>query len=187
MTPDRLAETLLERLRADDLKSFEDLLTNPLAAQALDYNDGLVFHLSCDKKNIGFARAALPHTLPKYMGKELTYSVASRNPELFETLIQFDRDIFDHIHAETLHLLGQRCQDVQKTPYPQHNIERDMLVLFLNTAPEHVVHKQRQQMHTSNASVGALAVVDSMLAHQQKQRLEQEIEVNASLGVARKM
>lgn len=181
-----LAEILLERLRADDLQGFEDRLTDPLAAQALDYNDGLVFHLACDNKNIGFTRATLPHTLPRYIGKELTYCIASRNTELFETLLHSHTEIFDHIHPNTLHLLAQRCVGVHKTPNPQY-IERDMLFVLLNTAPEHVIHKQLQQMHTSNASVDAIAVVDSVVAQRQKELLEHEIEERGLMGVGRKM
>ena len=139
-----LADSLLECLRSNNLHAFENLLTDPLAPLALECNDGLVFHLACDNTNIGFARATLPHTLPKHIGKELTYAVATRNIKLFEILIGSQADIFDHIHPKALYLLAQRSLDVQKTPYPQRNVEHDMLVVFLNGAPEHVIHIQRQ-------------------------------------------
>lgn len=182
-----LAEILLERLRADDLQGFEDCLTDPLVSQAFECSDGLVFHKACDHINIGFVRAALPHTLPSYIGKEVNYSVVCRNMDLFETLITCDATVFDHIHPKTLYLLAQRGLDVRNMPYSQHNIEQDMLVLFLNTAPEWIVRKQLQQMHTSHASKEALFMVEGLLAQQQKQILEQHISDNGHAAMARKM
>lgn len=187
MPVDLLADSLVERLRSNNLHAFEHLLTDPLAPLALEYNDGLVFHLACDNTNIGFLRATLPHTLPKYIGQKLNYAVVSRDIELFEILIGSRADIFDCIHHKTLYVLVQRSLDVRKTPNPQRNVEHEMLGVFLNGAPEHVIHIQRQEMHTSNASDAAMAVVEGVLAQRQKERLEHEIEDHGQVGRSRKM
>ena len=182
-----LAEILLERLRADDLQGFEDRLTDPLVSQAFECSDGLVFHKACDHINMGFVRAALPHTLPRYIGKEVNYSVVCRNRNLFEMLITCNASVFDHIHPKTLYLLAQRSLDVQNMPYSQHNIEQDMLVLFLDNAPKEVTDQQLQQMYTSHASKEALSMVEDLLAQQQKQILEQHIPGVIPVNTGRKM
>lgn len=187
MFPSGPAKILLERMHTDDLHGFEEWLTHPLAVEALNGNDGLVFHKACDHSNIGFARAALPHTLPQYIGKEVTYSVACRNMDLFETLITCDATVFDHIHPKTLHLLAQRCLDVRNTPYSQHNVEQDMLVLFLDTAPKHITDQQLQQMYTTQASTGSVSLIEDLLAQRQYKILEKEVKMTGHTTVARKI
>lgn len=187
MSVDLLTDSLVERLRSNNLHAFEHLLTDPLAPLALEYNDGLVFHLACDNTNIGFLRATLPHTLPKYIGQKLNYAVVSRDIELFKILIGSRADIFDCIHPKTLYVLVQRSLDVRKTPNPQRNVEHEMLGVFLNGVPEHVIHTQCQEMHRCNASAAAMAVVETVLAQRQKERLEHEIETGEHLRSVRKM
>lgn len=187
MSDRALAKIFLDLMRVNDLDGFEKRLTHFLAAQALNGNDGLVFHKACDHSNIGFARAALPHTLPQYIGKELMYSVACRNMDLFETLITCDATVFDHIHPKTLYLLAHRSVDVRNMPYSQHNVEQDMLVLFLDTAPKQITDQQLQQMYTAQASPGSVSLIEDLLAQQQKHILEQYIPGVIPVNAGRKM
>lgn len=191
MSIERLAQTFVKRLRANNLQGFEDLLTNPLAAQALDYNEGLVFRLACGHNNIGFLRATLPYTLPRYIGKELPDCIGDRNIELFTTLVHSHPSIFNHLPDGLLNYLAVvGCVGTRKDPEPPY-VVREMLTVLLNAAPEQVVCQQIQQMHKYKASVDALAWVNEAVAEQQRQRqknlLAQEIEEHGRGGRARKI
>lgn len=176
--PRHLFRHLLERLHANDLQGFENMLTEPSVAQAFEVHDGLVFLKVCKHPNMDFVRASLPHALPEHIGAEFTYCMVERNIQLFETLVQYPT-VFDHMRVDTLHLLAHRCY--------QHNTEHDMLEAFLTVVPECVVQQQLQYMRTSQALVGAISLVENLVAQQQKERLEHEIETGERVSVVRKI
>lgn len=190
MSTEILFHSLLKRLRANDLQGFKNLLTDPLAAQALDYNEGVVFKLACENKNIEFARATLSQTLPQHVGKQLPYCVRSRNIELFTTLVHLHPAIFDHFPDGLLHYLSALCVGAPKDPEPPY-IARDIMTVLLNAAPEIFIQQQLEQMHKFNPKDEVLVFVNEAWGQQQiqrqKNRLAQEIEDHGHVGRARKI
>lgn len=76
MFPSGLAKIFLDRMRVNDLDGFEKRLTHFLAVEALNGNDGLVFHKACDHSNIEFVRGTAAHIsliYPKKILKNKTF------------------------------------------------------------------------------------------------------------------
>lgn len=175
MSPEHLAERLLNCLRANDLDGFSGLLRDPVAVEAVALNQSEVFWQTYRNHPMEFWVQVIPYVNPWARGIIATQYVYNNNPPMFELFAQSPPVIWEHLEPDALGCLAHRCTATDHFSPSELMAHQQFLDLFLDRVPESIVRTHLEYLRRYVNCPEGIVLVEQTLAQRQKARLEQEI------------
>ncbi len=192
-----LALAILECVKHNDLDGLRPLLAHPLAREAVGHETlpwetpGCLI-VACREKKADFVIALLPYCDVDGVALVLIECLNRGQVDMCDIIVEHREDIAHHLDPSTLIILAGLYHQLLEHPVGFNPInQRVALQWFLEWAPQEVV---QQQLHNMKVEAQQnpddpppFGLVEEMLAERQKQLLEDNIEGEVQVGVARKM